>query len=386
MSSAAHDTRDGLRRQLDEILDSLGVLRPAERAAARPLEACFEDPQRLVRLAAGAPTAIGALLVRARRLRAQELDDCLEEQKRTGERFGEVLVRHGRLSAAERDTALAFQRVQRGVVPGDPALRLGRILVAAGDITREQLDAALERQKAQGGPLGEAVLATTALPRQRLFAALRLQRKLVTAALRLALSLAGVAPVAMLAACGTLGPAQESVVVPYLGSTHVAGATLQAWKLFCARQPHECESREGRTTVPYGVTEQVNWQVNSRIRYVDDQTHFGVVDHWTTGQDGMGDCEDFALAKRQALRSMGYSSDSMKLLSLMTKTSAAESHMVLLVSTERGDVILDNNFNTPQAPGDLGGMMITGVEYRGDWHPLERIAALARPTAAASIH
>jgi predicted transglutaminase-like cysteine proteinase len=339
-----------------------------------------------VRLAAGAPARIGALLVQGQRLRAQGLHNCLGEQERTGARFGEVLVRQGQLSVAERDAVLAFQRVQRGVVPGDPGLRLGQILVATGDITREQLDAALERQKSEGGPLGEAVLATTSVPKRRLLAALRLQRKLVTAALRLALSVASVSPVAMLAACGAMGPAQESIVVPYLSSTHVAGATLHAWKLFCARQPHECERREGQATVPYSVTEQVNLQVNSRIRFVDDQTHFGVIDHWTTGQDGMGDCEDFALAKRQALRSLGYSSDSMKLVSLMTKTYAAESHMVLAVATERGDVILDNNYGTPQSPGNLGGLMITGVEFRGDWHPLERVAALARPTAAASVH
>lgn len=53
-----------------------------------------------------------------------------------------------------------------------------------------------------------------------------------------------------------------------------------------------------------------------------------------------GDCEDYALAKRRALTDAGWRT-SVLLLSVVSQLNG-EGHAVLLVRTDRGDLILDN--------------------------------------------
>jgi hypothetical protein len=108
----------------------------------------------------------------------------------TGERFGEVLVRHGDLSAAERDIALEFQRHQRERDAAEGSLRLGTILLARGDVTPEQLEAALVRQRGSGRKLGEELVAAGDVDERRLAEVLSLQSRLVAVALAAALALA----------------------------------------------------------------------------------------------------------------------------------------------------------------------------------------------------
>jgi hypothetical protein len=185
---------------LDRILDQLGLPRGTGEGVARLIEDHLADPGALVRLAAGPPRPIGELLVDAGRLDAAGLRGVLEEQAATGERFGEVLVRHGDLSEAERDIALEFQRHQREPVEGDASLRLGTILLAQGDVTLAQLDAALVRQRGSGRKLGEELVAAGDVDERRLAEVLSLQRKLVAVALAAALALA---PVSASAGSGT---------------------------------------------------------------------------------------------------------------------------------------------------------------------------------------
>ena len=147
------------RNWIRGLLNALGIREASDRAAAAPLEAFADQPEELVRLAAGSPQRIGSLLLGSGRLRAtRDVDETLAEQKYTGERFGEVLVRKGKISSDERDIALSFQRNQRGAPEARSELRLGEILVARGDITREQLKDALARQKQSGRQLGDELV------------------------------------------------------------------------------------------------------------------------------------------------------------------------------------------------------------------------------------
>jgi hypothetical protein len=197
-----------MNKGIDGILDKLGLPRGTGEGVARLIEDHLEDPGALVRLAAGPPRPIGELLVEAGRLDAAGLRGVLEEQAMTGERFGEVLVRHGDLSAAERDIALEFQRHQREPVEGEAGLRLGTILVARGDVTPEQLEAALVRQRRSGRKLGEELVAAGDVDERRLAEVLSLQGKLVAVALAAALALA---PATASAASGSPLSAQGEI-------------------------------------------------------------------------------------------------------------------------------------------------------------------------------
>ena len=124
---------------------------------------------------------------------AIQLEEALEERRQTGERLGQILVRRGLLTESQLDAALAFQRVQTGKAPTSVRLQLGEILVATGQVTREQLDTALARQKLVKKDIGDLLVESGAVRREQVRQGVKLQEKLVTAALAAALSLAEVA-------------------------------------------------------------------------------------------------------------------------------------------------------------------------------------------------
>jgi predicted transglutaminase-like cysteine proteinase len=83
----------------------------------------------------------------------------------------------------------------------------------------------------------------------------------------------------------------------------------------------------------------VNDWVNEHVKPVTDMRHWGVFDRWDYAEDGRGDCEDFALRKRQMLLNLGLPREAL----LMTVVWAGrEGHAVLIVRTEDGDYVLDN--------------------------------------------
>lgn len=86
----------------------------------------------------------------------------------------------------------------------------------------------------------------------------------------------------------------------------------------------------------------VNARINRSLRRASDRETFGRRDFWATPADGVasGDCEDFVLAKRQALREAGVPAGAMSIA--LVRTRQGEMHAVLLVSTREGEVVLDN--------------------------------------------
>jgi len=88
---------------------------------------------------------------------------------------------------------------------------------------------------------------------------------------------------------------------------------------------------------------RVNRQVNRAIRERSDLATTGLADQWSLPiVDGRleGDCEDFALEKRRLLIEGGV--DPRTLSIALVRTRTGESHAVLLVSTDRGEFVLDN--------------------------------------------
>jgi predicted transglutaminase-like cysteine proteinase len=121
------------------------------------------------------------------------------------------------------------------------------------------------------------------------------------------------------------------------------------WVEFCANQPNECS---GPATAPSDVVlsrdawmdlVRVNKWVNATIKPLTDLEHWGVVEHWSYPDDGYGDCEDYVLLKRQMLIQSGWPREA--LLITVVLDNKHQGHAVLMVTTEQGDFILDNQKN-----------------------------------------
>lgn len=89
----------------------------------------------------------------------------------------------------------------------------------------------------------------------------------------------------------------------------------------------------------------VNTQVNAAIRAGDDQRLHHQDDYWAIPRAKgrarpVGDCEDFALAKREQLLALGVPADALSIALVTTRTGL--SHAVLLVASDEGEYVLDN--------------------------------------------
>jgi predicted transglutaminase-like cysteine proteinase len=83
--------------------------------------------------------------------------------------------------------------------------------------------------------------------------------------------------------------------------------------------------------------------VNRAIAERSDQEIYAISEFWTTPlQSGLnsGDCEDYVLEKRRALVQAGLPASALSIA--VVDTARGETHAVLLVSTDKGDYVLDN--------------------------------------------
>ncbi|MBO9557448.1 MAG: transglutaminase-like cysteine peptidase [Caulobacter sp.] len=88
----------------------------------------------------------------------------------------------------------------------------------------------------------------------------------------------------------------------------------------------------------------INREVNKEVQRADDFDLYGLLEYWSLPRviDGKmyGDCEDYALEKRRRLIAAGVPAQSLSMA--VAVTARGESHAVLVVSMEMGDMILDN--------------------------------------------
>jgi predicted transglutaminase-like cysteine proteinase len=85
--------------------------------------------------------------------------------------------------------------------------------------------------------------------------------------------------------------------------------------------------------------DEVNRTVNRAIRPATDLELYGVSERWTLPV-AKGDCEDYALLKRQILLRHGWPASA--LLMTVVRDEQGEGHAVLTARTAQGDFILDN--------------------------------------------
>jgi predicted transglutaminase-like cysteine proteinase len=113
-----------------------------------------------------------------------------------------------------------------------------------------------------------------------------------------------------------------------------------------------CDSRRQRTEFLKGLRglsplEQVaavHADVN-RVRWIDDRANYGVSDYWATPDEFFvrgGDCEDYAFAKYDTLKRLGFPPGQMRIL-VLNDLKMHEPHAVLMVLIDGRLWSLDNN-------------------------------------------
>lgn len=204
---------------LGEVLVRMGVLEAGEVRAALSVQEHLGSLEEAVRLAAGVRQMLGSLLVDSGRLSARQLELALAEQKRGGQKLGEVCLRLGFLSGEELEGLLAFQQHQELEGRGGSPLRLGELLVSAGHISRAQLQDALQKQALSRKKLGEVLVEEGYARPSQIKQGMRIQRFLARAVLAAIVSLA---PLAM-SGCGG-GGGDVAATPPAVATTGVVTA------------------------------------------------------------------------------------------------------------------------------------------------------------------
>jgi predicted transglutaminase-like cysteine proteinase len=104
-------------------------------------------------------------------------------------------------------------------------------------------------------------------------------------------------------------------------------------------------ARSLKAMAPLQRIEAVNRYVNARVRYVEDSRQFGRPDVWASANStlsrGRGDCEDYAIAKMQMLRSAGMSGRDLYLVIVRDLVRRAD-HAVLVARAEGRMLLLDD--------------------------------------------
>lgn len=99
----------------------------------------------------------------------------------------------------------------------------------------------------------------------------------------------------------------------------------------------------------------VNNFVNRTLAYQTDQETYGRQDHWAgpreSMQAGVGDCEDYAIAKYVALRAMGVP-DQLLRLAVVRLLPSGEPHMVLHYASAAGTPFVLDNVSTTILPAN----------------------------------
>lgn len=141
---------------------------------------------------------------------------------------------------------------------------------------------------------------------------------------------------------GHTGAAQAEIpFMEMLGATSAPIGYVQ----LCQREPSACIHRTATPSV-VALTDQswsdllaINTYVNRAVQPITDADLYGHPEVWIM-PDGLGDCEDYVLMKRQMLIDNGWPASA--LLITVVRERSGEGHAVLTVRTDRGDFILDN--------------------------------------------
>ncbi|HLH96360.1 MAG TPA: transglutaminase-like cysteine peptidase [Xanthobacteraceae bacterium] len=130
-----------------------------------------------------------------------------------------------------------------------------------------------------------------------------------------------------------------------------AKPTPYGWRLFCQAQPEECRGPQlsptfvRLTSQSWAELNQINGIVNREIEPLGDEDHYKIYEQdilnwWTYPDDGKGNCNDYVIMKRKLLVEAGWPKSA--LLMTVVVDQHGDGHLILMVRTDHGDLILDN--------------------------------------------
>src|SRR4051812_30686360 len=123
-------------------------------------------------------------------------------------------------------------------------------------------------------------------------------------------------------------------------------STPSGYTQFCQINPEDCRAgdQEARDIVlskaAWRDLSAVNDQVNRAVEPVTDLENYGREEWWAYPVNGKGDCEDYVLLKRKLLIDAGWPRSA--LLIAVVRDRKGDGHAVLMVKTDRGEFVLDN--------------------------------------------
>lgn len=263
--------------------------------------------------------------------------------------------------------------------------RIGDLLIGKGWINEGQLQLALQAQRVHYRPLGRILVDYDMISRRQLAGIMCRQMMLrsVVGVLFLAFSMAGFAQKKVRAEyIKDIRPEvrlsvqknfNELASYPKLfGSAEKKSYNLKPftkWTSMFERFDSAMDKADARNSIEamkvtlqgyqsYSIKEmarRVNNMMNEK-RYISDADNWGKSDYWATPVEFMergGDCEDYAIAKYTALRALGVPEERLR-LAIVHDNLKNIPHAVLVVYTEQGPFILDNQTRQMAAADEPG--------------------------------
>ena len=114
---------------------------------------------------------------------------------------------------------------------------------------------------------------------------------------------------------------------------------------YCERYQRDCQPLGGSryrlelTPERWKLLGEVNNFINTSIVPESDQDLYAMPERWEI-PTAAGDCEDYVLLKQRYLEGLGFPVET--LLITVVLDESGEGHAVLMVRTDRGDLVLDN--------------------------------------------
>jgi predicted transglutaminase-like cysteine proteinase len=145
---------------------------------------------------------------------------------------------------------------------------------------------------------------------------------------------------------------------------------------FCLRYPSDCKSdptenvRIDLNSENSELLERVNHSVNAAIAPAPKSYGADLEDGWTIAP-ATGDCNDYAVTKRHELLQSGLPAKALRLS--VVKTASGIGHLVLVVATTKGDIVMDNLTETirPWQSTDYDWLKIQSAADARFWYEVK---------------
>ena len=179
-----------------------------------------------------------------------------------------------------------------------------------------------------------------------------------------------------LSACGSPKPVALSL--------DPAGSKLppRGYVVFCREHALSCKTGAEQTIIftrqRWAQLVAVNALFNATILPETDEEHLHVLDHWDI-PDGVGDCEDYVLAKRARLVALGFPRTALLIgvVDIPHAPVLRRRHAVLLAVTDLGNYVLDNRVEDIKrwTETDYIWVAVESTSHPGSWQAVKRKVA-----------